>query len=170
MAKHGNDSGGIWAEYPKGKAQGFGWDALVEECLSFGWIDSTPKKVDADFTSTYIAPRNPKSGWSRRNKELVEKLRTAGLMQESGEAAIKIAQQNGSWELFDLAEDLVFPEKLELQFNLHPEAREGFLNYPARTQKAVLQWLYSAKREDTLDARIEKVLKATQSGQRLAGF
>ncbi len=103
---------GVWAVYPKSSSglSDLTWDALVEECLCFGWIDSLPGKVDAQRTRTYISPRKPGSGWSRRNQNLVEILVEQGRMHEAGAAVVAAAKADGSWELFDLAEDLVIPQ------------------------------------------------------------
>ena len=44
----------------------------VEEALSFGWIDSTVKRTDENFTVQRFTPRNTKSRYSQAN---IERLR-----------------------------------------------------------------------------------------------
>jgi uncharacterized protein YdeI (YjbR/CyaY-like superfamily) len=76
LAKNSAKTEGIWAVHYK-KSSGLGdlsWDAIVEECLCFGWIDSLPGKVDETKTKIYISPRKTNSGWSRRNKVLLVEL------------------------------------------------------------------------------------------------
>jgi len=49
LSEHVHQANGIWAIFYK-KSTGvsdLSWDAIVEECLCFGWIDSLPGKVDA---------------------------------------------------------------------------------------------------------------------------
>jgi len=163
---------GIWAEYPKQSAgiSDMSWDALVEECLCFGWIDSVPAKVDEIWTSTYIAPRRLGSGWSRRNKEIAATLIATGQMRSPGALAIERAKADGSWERFDLAEALVLPPALKRAFAISPAAELGFNGYPERAKKSILQWLYDAKQEKTLMSRIEKLVEAAKKGERLSGF
>ena len=50
------------------------WSEAVEEALCFGWIDSTKKTIDHERYMQYFSSRNPKSTWSRINKEKVEML------------------------------------------------------------------------------------------------
>jgi uncharacterized protein YdeI (YjbR/CyaY-like superfamily) len=69
---------------------------VVEEALCFGWIDSKPNKLDAERSMLWIAPCKPGTGWSRPNKERVERLIAAGQMTEAGLAKIEAAQHDGS--------------------------------------------------------------------------
>ena len=70
------------------------WEEVVQEALCFGWIDSTVKKVDDERRKQLFTPRNPKSGWSKVNKNYVKKLTANNLMHESGLQKIKIAFKN----------------------------------------------------------------------------
>jgi uncharacterized protein YdeI (YjbR/CyaY-like superfamily) len=51
----------------------------VDEALCFGWIDSTPNKRDDVSYYQFFAKRNPKSNWSKVNKEKVDQLIAQGL-------------------------------------------------------------------------------------------
>ena len=53
----------------------------------------------------------PRSGWSRPNKERIERLTAAGLMLPAGIAVIEEAKRLGTWELLDAVEDLVVPRR-----------------------------------------------------------
>ena len=165
-------SAGVWAVYPRARrgASDLSWETLVEECLCFGWIDSTAGKVDDLRTRTYISPRRRRSGWSRRNQTLVDVLLSKGLMHESGIAAVTAAKADGSWSLFDLAEDLVIPQDLEHAFAADPTARSGFDEYPARTRKSLLQWFYMARTEVTRRRRSAAIAEAASQGARPKGF
>jgi len=170
-ANHGQALG-IWAVYPRGKADetDLSWETLVEECLCFGWIDSLPGKVDARRTRTYISPRKRGSGWSRRNQLLVESLVNDGRMHPSGEAVVREAQSDGSWSLFDLAEDLVIPAGLAAELQNNPSAQAGFDAYPERLRKSLLQWYYSAKTDPTRNSRCHAIAEAAARGERPRGF
>jgi uncharacterized protein YdeI (YjbR/CyaY-like superfamily) len=61
----------IWLVFPKvssGKTR-IEYNDAVEEALSFGWIDSTVKRIDENFTAQRFTPRNPKSRYSQANIE-----------------------------------------------------------------------------------------------------
>jgi uncharacterized protein YdeI (YjbR/CyaY-like superfamily) len=163
---------GVWAVYPKTRrgASDLSWETLVEECLCFGWIDSTAGKVDDLRTRTYISPRRRRSGWSRRNQTLVDVLLNKGLMHESGIAAVAAAKADGSWSLFDLAEDLIIPQVLEQAFAADPRAKSGIDEYPARTRKSLLQWYYTARTDVTRQRRSAAIAEAASQGVRPKGF
>lgn len=48
-----------------------------EECLCFGWIDSRPAKIDQTRTALLCTPRKPGSGWSKVNKDRIDRLLSA---------------------------------------------------------------------------------------------
>ena len=52
---------------------------IVDEALAYGWVDSRPRSADDTRSQRLITPRRPTSGWSRVNKQRVERLiATAG--------------------------------------------------------------------------------------------
>jgi uncharacterized protein YdeI (YjbR/CyaY-like superfamily) len=76
-----------------------GYEEAVTEALAVGWVDSKGKRLDDDRTMLYLTRRRPTSGWSRPNKERVERLLAAGRMGPAGQAAIDAAKENGTWSL-----------------------------------------------------------------------
>lgn len=146
----------VWLIHPKGKA--FPHFDVVEECLCFGWIDSTARRVDDDYTSIYIARRNPKSGWSRINKDLVKKLIADNLMQKPGLDAINLAKENGSWTKLDDVENLVVPNDLENEFKNSSEMKEKYESLSKSSKKFLLTQLVNSKRAETRIKVIKKIL------------
>ncbi len=71
----------------------------TEEALCFGWIDSLAKKRDSESFYLTFTPRNPKSKWSKPNRERVERLMATGLMTKHGRRLIDIAKDTGKWEV-----------------------------------------------------------------------
>lgn len=150
---------GIWAVFYK-KTSGLGdlsWEAIVEECLCFGWIDSLPGKVDEQRTKIYISPRKPNSGWSRRNKLLLIDLQGRGLIQQPGFQAIDRAKSNGSWERFDLAESLTIPIELKDSFKSDPSFKQAWAAITEAKQRQFLQQIYDAKTAATRAKRINTI-------------
>jgi uncharacterized protein YdeI (YjbR/CyaY-like superfamily) len=148
---------GIWAVHYK-KSSGLGdlsWDAIVEECLCFGWIDSLPGKVDETKTKIYISPRKPNSGWSRRNKDLLIELQKSDLIQKPGIDAIERAKANGSWERFDMAEALEISSELQLVFDEDPKFFSKWKALSEAKQRQALQLIYDAKTQATMQNRIQ---------------
>jgi len=133
------------------------WSEMVDEALCFGWIDSVRKSVSDESFVQFLCKRKPKSGWSKINKEKVERLIADGLMAEAGFKSIEIAKQNGSWNLLDEIEELTIPVDLDAAFVLNAGAKEFFLGLSKTVRKMMLQWIAFAKRPETRQKRINEI-------------
>lgn len=164
LAEHTDQKSGIWVIFYK-KSTGMSdlsWDAIVEECLCFGWIDSLPGKVDESKTKIYVSPRKKDSGWSQRNKKIIGLLEQRGLMTDTGRMVIEAAKANGSWLRFDMAELLILSEELK---EIFAADRAFAAHWDALTdarKRQLLQQIYDAKKEVTRHARIDQIRKAIQ--------
>lgn len=83
---------------------------VVEEAFCLGWIDSHPRQLDVDRTQLLFTRHQPKSGWSKVNKERLARLETANMLLSVGLAAR--ARQNGDSESLDAAEAGTVPKDL----------------------------------------------------------
>jgi len=156
---------GVWAIFFK-KSSGLSdlsWEAIVEECLCFGWIDSLPGKVDESRTKIYISPRKANSGWSRRNKNLLIGLEQRGLIEAPGTAAIERAKANGSWERFDLAEELVLPVELKAALEMDAKLLSLWDSLSEAKKRQSLQQIYDARTESTRVKRINALRRSLGS-------
>ena len=63
---------------------------IVEECLCFGWIDSTLKRLPDGRLAQRISPRRPNSHWTERNIARVHDLQRRGLMTPAGLNTLKV--------------------------------------------------------------------------------
>lgn len=89
---------GIWLIFGKnGKLETLKANEALEEALCFGWIDGKMQSVDEISYHKYFKQRTKTSNWSEKNKSLVVKLDSQGLMTDFGRAKIEIAKQNGCW-------------------------------------------------------------------------
>lgn len=84
--------------HKKSKVQCTSISDAMEEALCFGWIDSLAKKRDAESFYLTFTPRNPKSKWSKINRERAVLLIENGLMTERGLRLIDVAKTTGKWE------------------------------------------------------------------------
>jgi uncharacterized protein YdeI (YjbR/CyaY-like superfamily) len=161
-------SAGVWLVYNK-KTSGLphlDYGAQVEEALCFGWIDSKPAKVDNVRSSLYFAPRKPKSGWSKPNKERVEQLLKLDLIQPAGLAKIEEAKKDGSWSLLDTVEALEIPKDLAQELAKYTQAAGYFAAFPRSAKRGILEWILQAKRPETRQARIEETARLAQDNLR----
>lgn len=155
---------GIWlVTYKKHCGEKYvSYDEIVEEALCFGWIDSTQRTVDKDRSQQWLTPRKAGSGWSRSNKERVERLAAAGLMTPAGQAKIDAAKADGSWSALDAIENLEIPTDLAAAFAAYPSARGNYEAFPHSAQRRILLWIHSAKRPATRARRIEETARLAE--------
>lgn len=74
LRKHRKSDKEVWLVFYKkhtGRPR-ISYNDAVEEAVSFGWIDSTARKIDDDRFAQRFTPRNPKSAYSAAN---IERLR-----------------------------------------------------------------------------------------------
>lgn len=159
---------GVWLISFK-KATGkprFEYDESVEEALCFGWIDSKGNKLDEDRSMLWFAPRKPRTGWSKPNKERVEKLIRAGLMAPAGLAKVEAAKKDGSWNALDAVEALEIPPDLAKAFSRHKIAKEYFDAFPRSVKRAILEWITNAKKPETRAKRVEETVTKAEKNIR----
>ena len=145
------------------------WEDTVREALCFGWIDSLPRKVDADRTAHRMSPRSPKSAWSAVNKRLVAELEAAGLMRRPGLAAIERAKANGMWSVLDGADRGEVPDDLARALADRTGAREAWDAFPFSARRGMLAQVALAKRAGTRAARVRTIADAAARGERAMG-
>lgn len=161
LAANHRQPNGLWLIVYK-KATGKGtidYGDAVEEALCFGWIDSKPNKLDAERTMLWVAPRKPKTGWSKLNKERIERLIANGLMMPSGLAKIEAAKQDGSWLLLDAIEALEIPPDLVDALAAYPNAADNFKAFPRSAKRGILEWIGTAKKPETRAKRVEETAR-----------
>jgi uncharacterized protein YdeI (YjbR/CyaY-like superfamily) len=134
------------------------WEEAVRVAICFGWIDSTVKGLGNGKRQQYFCPRNPKSTWSKLNKQYVDELEAEGLLHDSGYKTIHIAKESGKWSEMDDVDNLIIPKDLQKAFNSNPEANNNYKNFSPGYRKSYLSWLHSAKRQSTRDKRIFEII------------
>jgi uncharacterized protein YdeI (YjbR/CyaY-like superfamily) len=167
MQQHRREKG-VWLVTFK-KASGMphlAYNNAVEEGLCFGWVDSKPGKVDELRSKLWFAPRKPGTGWSKPNKERIERLVAAGLMQAAGLSKVEAAKKDGSWSKLDAVEALEVPADLEKAFQSHPGATANFDAFPRSTKRGILEWILQAKKPETRQKRLEETARLAAKNER----
>ncbi|GAB3589855.1 YdeI/OmpD-associated family protein [Hymenobacter daeguensis] len=168
LAAHHASLPGVWLVYCK-KASGLpslSYAEAVEEALCFGWIDSHPRKLDADRSQQLYTPRRPRSGWSRVNKERLERLAAAGQLMPAGLAAIARAKANGAWESLDAAEAGLVPQDLADALAADESAQARFAAFAPSSRKQILTWVLAAKQPATRARRVAETVRMAALGKR----
>lgn len=150
----------IWLAFDRksaGRAEALTYDAIVEEALCFGWIDSLPGKISDTRTRLYLAPRKPRSVWSALNKRRVQSLEKQGLIAPPGAEKIARAKRDGSWDALNAVADVdqgVLPNDFAAALNVAKSAAGNFASFPPGVRRQTVQWIITAKRPETRAERI----------------
>lgn len=130
----------------------------VDEALCFGWIDSKPNKRDEESYYQFFAKRNPKSKWSKVNKEKVERLIKTGKMHHSGLSMIELAKKSGTWDALNEVENITIPPDLEAALKKNPLAKNNFNAFSRSSKRGILEWILNAKKAETREKRIQETV------------
>ncbi len=144
------------------------WEAVVNEALCYGWIDSRTRRLDEDRTMYLVSPRRPGSTWSARNKQYVAELEAEGRLAAPGRAKIAAAKKDGSWSALDAVEALEEPPDLKRALDRNKKARTRFDAFPGSARKVILLWLHGAKRPQTREKRIKETVRLAALGLKAA--
>jgi len=149
------------------KAQGpvhVPYEAVVEELLCFGWIDSLPRALDEARSMLLIAPRKPGNAWSRDNRERITRLEADGRLAPAGQAVVAAARADGSWDRLKQTETGIAPPDL-LGALQQADALAGWDSLSLAVRRRSLELLLAAKRPETRAKRIAQIVAAAREGK-----
>ena len=113
-----------------------------------------------------FTPRKSKSGWSRLNKQRIERMISQGLMTAAGIEKIELAKKNGSWESLDHIDAIQLPDDFAKALSKNKKAKANFENFPQFTKKQFLYRINSAKRPETRKQRIQLLVKMAAANKK----
>ena len=169
LTEHHGDDRGVWLTLAKKGAAAptsLTYDEALEEALCHGWIDGQIRGGDKDSYRQRFTPRTPRSGWSKRNVAIAERLMAEGRMQAPGLAAVERAKADGRWDAaYAGAASIEVPADLAAALESNPAARTMFENLNGRNRYAVLYRIETAKRAETRSRRIEQFVAMLARGE-----
>jgi uncharacterized protein YdeI (YjbR/CyaY-like superfamily) len=170
LTDRGMDADGIWLRIYK-KASGvvsITYAEALDEALCFGWIDGQKKSYDGLSFLQKFTPRRPRSTWSKRNIEHINRLKEAGQMMPSGLLEVEKAQADGRWAAaYDTPSNMQVPDYFLQALSKHPKA-ELFYATLNKTNTYAIAWrLQTAKTEATRLRRVEKIIEMLDAGKKL---
>ena len=114
--------------------------------------------------------RKPASGWSKLNKDRVERLIKEGLMTPAGMEKINTAKENGHWTKLDKIEAHEMPPEMEKAFKKNKAAKKHFDTLGPSTRKYMIHWISNAKLPATRAKRLDELIPALAEGKMPAHF
>jgi uncharacterized protein YdeI (YjbR/CyaY-like superfamily) len=144
------------------------WPEAVDEALCFGWIDGLRKTIDAESYKIRFTPRRPTSNWSainiRRMKELMRERR----VQPAGTKAFqkRVSERSGIYS-YENRKSATLNAAETKEFRAENAAWEFFRRQAASYRQTAIWWIVSAKRPQTRQDRLRKLIAFSKAGRRI---
>lgn len=137
------------------------YDALVEKCMCFGWIDGVVKKVDAESRAQRITPRRKKSFLSELNRQRFWRMEAQGLMTEAGRLPVIMDQLGEQDRPIDI------PDWVLAQLQADESVWTTFQAFPYFYQRLKIGWIMEAgkNRREESEKRLAYLIKMTSQNK-----
>jgi uncharacterized protein YdeI (YjbR/CyaY-like superfamily) len=169
LAQNHDKKDSIWLIFQKKHPckRGITLEEAVEEAICFGWIDGKLRKLDEARYMLRFSPRNPKSVWSKINRERAENLIKTGRMAPIGLVTIEQAKLSGSWSsaYTNRVRDAA-PADLEEALMKNESAWANFQKFANSYRNMYIGWINAAKTSETRTRRIQKVVDQSRLNQK----
>jgi uncharacterized protein YdeI (YjbR/CyaY-like superfamily) len=168
LAAHAGESSGVWLAIPK---QGSGrtsptYAEALDAALCFGWIDGQKAPLDASFYLQRFTPRGPRSIWTQRNREHVDRLLASGGMRPAGLAEVERAKADGRWDAAYAGQaTAAVPDDLRAALDAVPEAAALFAELDSTNRYAILFRVGAVKRPETRARKIDEYVAMLARGE-----
>ncbi len=140
-------------------------DAL-DEALCYGWIDSLIKRIDDDRYARKFTPRKAESNWSSINIKRYNELKAAKKLAAPG-----LARSPEGRPVVDMAPADRVPAYIEKAIKLERDARGRFSRASRRRiRRLYLDWIDSAKRDETKQTRLQQAINNAESRQETRAY
>jgi uncharacterized protein YdeI (YjbR/CyaY-like superfamily) len=166
---HGGTSE-LWVGfYKKGSGRpSITWPESVDEALCVGWIDGLRKTIDAESYKIRFTPRKVTSNWSAVNIGRAKELTKQGRMRPAGLKAFELRKEEKSGiYAYENRKTAVLGTAAEKRFRSRPKAWDFFQSQPGSYRQTATWWVVTAKREETRQQRLEKLIAQSEAGKRI---
>jgi uncharacterized protein YdeI (YjbR/CyaY-like superfamily) len=166
LERHHADEREHWVGFHKRESgrDGITWPEAVDQALCFGWIDGVRRRVDQTSYTIRFTPRKRNSRWSMVNVRRVGELRAAGLMRPAGIAAFEARTEQGTYS-YEQRDAAAFDPERERRLRANTAAWEHFSGQPPWYRRTATHWVMSAKREETRDRRLARLIEDSAAGR-----
>lgn len=168
LAKHHDRSGAVLLRIPKRRGSDVTYARALDVALSWGWIDSQKRALDASAWLQRFSPRAAKSPWSKINRARAEALIASGAMKQPGLEEVERARADGRWtRAYDGSRTADVPADLVAALARVPRARAFFDGLDRANRYAILWRVQNAKKSQTRARRIEQFVALCAAGKTL---
>lgn len=164
-----SQSNGVWVRLFK-KDSGVAtvtYAEALDEALCYGWIDGQLEKYDEKSWLRKFTPRRPKSVWSKKNIEHIDRLTRAGKIKPSGLKEVEAAKADGRWQrAYDSPSAMQVPEDFLKELSKNKKAKAFFETLNKANTYAIAWRLQTAKTSETRAKRMKTILEMLKRGEK----
>jgi len=143
------------------------WSESVDQAICYGWIDGIRRSLGPESYSIRFTPRRKNSNWSAVNIKKVKDLTALGLMKEAGQKAYTQRTDKKSKGYSYGKTPAVFNDSYKGIFKKNKSAWDFFMNQAPSYRKVIIQWIMSAKKEETRLSRLAKTINLSEEQKRV---
>jgi len=171
LAKHHASERELWVGlYKKGATKtAMTYLEAVDEALCFGWIDGQVRRVDDEVLAQRFSPRRPTSNWSAINIGKVARLTAEGRMQPAGIRAFEERDRRKDAS-YSYERTLELDADRERRLKADAAAWDYWSAQAPGFRRGAVNWVMSAKREETRERRFAELLATAAAGTRPRPF
>jgi uncharacterized protein YdeI (YjbR/CyaY-like superfamily) len=142
------------------------WPESVDQALCFGWIDGVRRRIDDASYSIRFTPRKARSTWSVVNVKRVDELTDLGLMRAAGVAAFKRrSDDKTAIYAYEQRQAATLDPEHERRFRADAQAWAWFQAQPPSYRRTATYWVVSAKKQETRQRRLERLIEDCAAGR-----
>ena len=173
LIKESEKSPGIWMKFYKKhtNVECIEYQDALDEALCFGWIDSLVRRLDDKIYVRKFTPRRSHKNWSNLNKLHLKRLIAQKRVKGSGYSAVdpSVLHEIDSVEaeVFEKPKTICIPEFIAEYFKLNQPAYDNFVSLSQSYKLQYINWITGAKKQETINRRLEKSAIMLKEGQEL---
>jgi uncharacterized protein YdeI (YjbR/CyaY-like superfamily) len=143
------------------------WPEAVEEALCFGWIDGVRRSLGTASYTVRFTPRKPNSAWSAVNIAKAKELIAAGRITPAGARAFEGADERSAKYSYEQRHGASLSIAQQREFRQNRSAWDWFQAQSPSYRTAAAQWVTSAKKDETRQGRLAKLIEDSAAGRRV---
>lgn len=169
LEENHHSSNGIWLKiFKKGADEtGISRDEALDEALCYGWIDGQAKGLDDTAWLQKFTPRRPRSLWSKRNTEHIERLTKQGRMKPTGLEEVEKAKEDGRWaKAYAPPSEMTIPDDFMKEISKNEKTLAFFKTLNKTNRYSIAFQLQTAKKPETRQRRMDKIVEMLSKGEK----
>ena len=144
------------------------WPEAVDQALCYGWIDGVRNRLDEVAYAIRFTPRKLKSKWSVVNIRRAKELTALGQMRPAGLKAFAGAEAQTRHYSYEQRRTARLDALSERQFRSNERAWAFFQTSPPWYRRTATWWVISAKKEETRQRRLARLIADSAHERRIA--